>query len=553
VSVLSWPRPVRHLNRFRQVAAVLIRYGFGELVARLPKPVRRGIRSGGTDTRLGLGERLRSAFEELGPTFIKLGQFLASRPLAIPPDVAAALARLEDAVPPADARSVFALLEREWHGAPDPRPDVTAVPFAAASLACAYAARLPDGRDVVVKVQRPKIDQIVRTDLEILADLAAWAERNLPELRVLSPVRTVEQLRHSLGRELDFAREARHIEIFRHNFHDHPSVHIPEVIWPFTTGRVLTTTYVEGIKISDLDGLRREGYDLAEVARVGGALLFEQIFERGFYHADPHPGNIFVMPGPRIAYIDFGLVGYLTGSIKRHLASLLAAAVSRDARRMVRAFEEIGALPQRADRIALEHDLTEFIYRYHQVPLAQVSLQGVLSDLYWVVDRHHLQLRPELLLLLKTLSQYDRLARALDPQWDLVEQLRPYADKLSSAALDLGALPGDLLEGGGELRRWLTELPFELRQFLRQLRRGELSLEIRSDLMNDLTAELDRASNRISFALLVAGLAVGSALLLRLDVGWKVFGLSVLGLVGLTFAGFLCVSLLIGILRSGRL
>ena len=553
MSVLSWPRPIRHLNRFRQVAAVLIRYGFGELVARLPKPVRRGIPLGGGDTRLGLGDRLRRSFEELGPTFIKLGQFLASRPLAIPPDVAAALARLEDAVPPADPDLTSALLEREWRDVPHPRPEVESVPFAAASLACAYAARLPDGREVVVKVQRPRIEQIVRTDLEILSDLAAWAERNLPELKAFSPIRTIEQLKHSLGRELDFAREARHIEIFRHNFQEHPSVYLPEVIWPYTTSRVLTTTYIKGIKISDLEGLRRAGYDTAEIARIGGALLFEQVFDRGFYHADPHPGNIFIMPGPRIAYIDFGLVGYLTGSIKRHLAQLLAAAVSRDARRMVRAFEEVGALLPNTDRIALEHDLNEFIYRYHQVPLSQVSLQGVLGDLYWIVDRHRMQMRPELLLLLKTLSQYDRLARTLDPQWDLVEHLRPYAEKLKGAALDLGTLPGDLLEGGGELRRWMTELPSDLRLFLRQIRKGELSLEIRSDLMRDLTAELDRASNRISFALLVAGLVVGSALLLRLEVGWKVFGLSFLGLIGLAFAGFLCISLLIGILRSGRL
>jgi ubiquinone biosynthesis protein len=523
------------------------------MVARLPRPVRRGIPADQDGSRQNLGDRLCRTFEELGPTFIKLGQFLASRPLDIPPPVALALARLEDRVPPADPESVRALLEREWRAAPAPLPVLDFEAFAAASLASVYAARLSGGEQVVVKVQRPGIERIVRTDLEILADMAAWSERNLPELAPLHPRRLVGQLDAALRRELDFAREARHIEIFRRNFEGHESVVLPTVNWSYTTTRVLVTSMIDGVKISDVEALKRHGYDPALVARLGGDVLFQQIFEHGFYHADPHPGNIFIVPGPRIAYVDFGLVGYLTGSLRRHLALLLAAAVGRDAGRMVRAFEEVGAVGRNADRIALEHDLNEFIYRYHQVPLSRLHLAGVLGDLYWIVEHHRLSLRPELMLLLKTLSQYDRLARTLDPEWDLVKQIRPYAHRLTAAAVDFRALGGELLESGAELRRWLTELPFDLRQLVGDIRRGELSFQVHSDVMGDLTRELDRASNRVSFALLVAGLVVGSALLLRLEVGLKIFGLSALGLAGLVFAGFLGISLLVGILRSGRL
>jgi ubiquinone biosynthesis protein len=535
------------------VAAVLIRYGFGELVSRLPAPLRRGTATAAVDPTLGIGERLRRSFESLGPTFMKLGQFLAGRPLAIPPFVAVALSRLEDSVPPVPFEQIAQVLEREWRDAPRPLPEMQHVPFAAASLAEAFDARLPDGRRVVVKVQRPNIEQTIRTDLEILTDLAAWAERNLPELAPFQPSRTVAQLTYALRRELDFTREARHIELFRNNFRDSQTVLLPDVAWAYTTNRVLTATRVDGIKISDVEALRSAGYDLREIVRLGSQALFEQIFVHGFYHADPHPGNIFVAPGPKIAFVDFGLVGYLTGTAKRHLADVVGAAVARDPKRIVRALEEVESLPPEADTLALEHDLNEFMYRYHQVPLNKLSVGGVLTDLYWIVERHQVRLRPELMLLLKTLSQYDRIARLLDPEYDLVESIKPFGRKLLASDWDLESLRRDALQAGSELRPWLTELPYGLRQLLRQVRRGGLSLRFTSNMMESLTEELDRASNRVSFALLVAGLVVGSALLLRLEVGWKLFGLSVFGLAGLVFAGFLGVSLLIGILRSGRL
>lgn len=532
---------------------MLVRYGFGEMLSRLPAPLRRGSVPEEVDPALGVGERLRAAFETLGPTFIKLGQFLAARPLAIPPSVAVALSRLEDAVPPVPWEQISGVLEREWRSAPDPRPELQHAPFAAASLAEAFDGRLADGRAVVVKVQRPGIERVIQTDVEILTDLAGWAERNLEELRAFQPARTVAQWTLALQRELDFNREARHIELFRNNFRDSDIVVLPEVVWPFTTNRVLTATRIDGIKITDVEALKRAGQDPREIVKLGAKALFEQIFVHGFYHADPHPGNIFVLSGPRIAFVDFGLVGYLTGTTKRHLADLAGAAVAHDPRRMVRVLEEADAVPPDADTAALEHDLNELLYRYRHVPLKQLSLSGFLVELYWIVDRHRLQPRPELLLLLKTLGQYDRIARALDPDWDLVAELTPYGKALMSEAWDGRSIRNEVLQIGSELRPWLTEIPYSLRRLLRQLRKGDLSLHFRSDMMAGLTEELDRASNRVSFALLVAGLVVGSSLLLRLEVGWKIFGLSVIGLAGLAFAGFLGISLLVAILRSGRL
>ncbi len=553
-------RSYKHLGRYRQVVAVLIKYGFGEVLDRmniagyLQVASRKLFAKQPETTTQSWTERIRLALEELGPSFVKMGQIMSTRPFLIPPDLVNELAKLQDQVAPFDFDEVKRTVESELE---QPLEELFAQfgkePIAAASLSQVHRARTHDGVDVAVKVQRPNVRATMEKDLSILRDLATLLERYIPESRQFEPVAVVDELWRSTKKEIDFGAEARNIEVFARNFEGDDRIFIPGIFWELTTSRVLTTEYINGVKISDIDKLRQQGIDPVEVTRVGGELLAKQVFEHGFFHADPHPGNLFALPGNRIAPVDFGMMGKLSRSSLELVADMLVSATSDDTRRLVRVLQNHELLSDNIRVATLEADLALFLQRFHGIPLAKINMRAMMSDAFEILTTHQIKLPPELMMLGKALVTYEEVARGLNPEYNFVKELQPSIERFATRKFEPRSILRDLGSYVVDIRDLMINVPFELRRIMRNLRKGELSIAFQHRGLERLIAELEKASNRIAFALIIASIIVGSSLIMTRNFGWKIYGIPILGLIGFIVAGVLGLWLAIAILRSGKL
>ena len=380
------------LKRYSHIAAVLVRHGFGDLLDRLKARyyVSWGRRTFTKKARefegLSTAERLRLAFEELGPTFIKLAQILSSRPDVLPPEFIEELSKLQDSVAPFPFADAKTLIEAQF-GRPltDLFISIEETPVAAASLAQVHRARTTLGDEVAVKVQRMGVKTIIETDIRILYDLAGLAERHLSESRYFEPVRLVDEFARTIRRELDFVREGRNIDRFRNYFADTPTVYIPKVYWDLTAPQVLTTEYIKGIKISNLERLEAAGLDRKAIAVNGANLILKEIFELHFFHADPHPGNLFVLENNVIAPVDFGMTGAIDEEIAQQMGDIFIAVVEKDVDALVDLLGTIGVTDELEDRSTFKLDLRDLLERYYGVPLQQLDIGHDLRGAY----EHH--------------------------------------------------------------------------------------------------------------------------------------------------------------------
>lgn len=500
--------------RLRQIVETLSRHGLGfvlgatGLESRLP----------GHDRHLpSQAERVRLALEELGPTFMKLGQIASTRPDILSPPYVAELSRLQDAAPPIDGAVVARLIETEL-GAP-PRQLFDAfddVPIAAASIGQAHAAVL-GGVDVVVKVRRPGIVEDVRQDLDILRDLAVLVTRGWERAQDYDVVGIVEEFSETLRAELDYVREARNAERFARMFDADSDVHVPRVFWEATSSRVLTLERIRGIKISDVEALDAAGVDRSRLAVRATGALCTMIFEEGFFHADPHPGNIFVEPSGRLGIIDFGMVGEIDDRLRAQLVRLLLAITRRDPDRMTTAVLAVCGVSSIPDRDALRGELSSLVNRYARRSLGDIPIADVIPEILVILRMHRLHLPRELAVLLKTIVMADGLGKQLDPDFDLMAVLAPYtrrliADDLSPIAVAkrLRAVLLDAVELG-------AEAPDYIRRALDVLERGGFDVHIRTSELEPLLAQVERIGNRVVAGTVAAALISGLGRLVTSD------------------------------------
>jgi len=555
------PRPdltIKNIKRYRAIAGVFVKYGFGEIVDRLN--LRAAFKFGNRILRrkpspdLSLPQRIRMALEELGPTFVKLGQVLSMRPFLIPYDLVVELTKLHDRVAPMSPEKARRAIEdnldcsiEEAFQSLDPDP------VASASLSQVHNAVLHDGTKVVVKIQRPGIKEIINSDMVILKDIALLLEKHIAESRQYEPVGLIDELAKSTRKEINFLYEARNIEIFARNFADDDRIFVPRVFWEFTTRHMLTMERIEGSKITDTEKLLSMGVDPQEVCKAGGVIVFRMIFEHGFFHADPHPGNLFVTKDGKIAPVDYGMMGVLSGSQLNELGDILTAVVSNDAQMLVYSFSRADALPDSVNRQALEAEISEMLVRYHKIPLSRIDMSTLFDEFFDIVHRHGIRVKSEFMLFGKAIVTYEEVARQLYPDYDLIKSAAPFVKKLMLRKMSLSQLTRDMKIGITEMRDFATKVPMELREFSSKLSKGKARFGLDLSGLEKLISELDKSSNRLSFALVIAAIIVGSSLVLTIDIGLKVYGLPVLGLIGYLFAGILGAGLAISILRSGKL
>jgi ubiquinone biosynthesis protein len=554
-------RTYRHMQRYRQILTVLFKYGFGDLVValKIEQYLEIGLQMISSKRRekietLSRAVRVRMVLEELGPTFLKMGQILSTRPDILPVEFMQELSKLQDEVPPFPYSEVQATIQKEFNKSVGQKfSSFDEQPLAAASIGQVHKAKMPDGKNVVVKIQRPGIQRTIKVDLEIMMHLAGLMELHLEGWDIQRPTRIVEEFARTLEKELDYTLEAAHMERFARQFEDEPAVYVPQVYREATTSRVLTMEHISGIKASDIDRLEKEGLDRSEIARQGLILIMKQIFVHGFFHADPHPGNIFVLPDNVICYIDFGMMGRLDLEMRERFADLLMSIVHRDEREATKVLLRLTLSEEEPNYPALQRDTAEFMDKHCYRPLKDVDLGALLHQLLEMATKHRLGVPPDLFLMIKALSTVEGLGRILDPDLDVIEQATPFIKHIQLNRIHPRRIAKDMASSGTDLFHLLKDIPGEVRTILKLARQGKVKIEFEHRGLEPMIAANDRISNRLSFSVVLASLVIGSGLIVLSGIPPKWHEIPVIGLTGFLVAGAMGFWLLISIMRSGRM
>jgi len=508
------------MRRSREVAGVLTRHGLGTLVDQTGLSRFPGLRfrvPAGKEA-LKPAERLRMALGELGVTFTKLGQTLSTRADLLPPDVVEELARLQDAAPPVPAEEVRRVIREDLGSDPETLfAFFDLEPLASASIGQVHAARLADGREVVVKVQRPGVERQIETDLQILTRIAEWAQLHTTFGRDYDFRPLVDEFAYTIRNELDYVREGENADRFRRAFGGDVKVWIPRIHWNLTSARVLTMERITGIKISDIEALDRAGIRRRTVAENAVEIFLHQLLEMGFFHADAHPGNFFVQPDGAIAIVDFGMIGRVTDTLRLRLLRAGLAALHEDAEGLAEELYALGVAGRRADRAAFQRDLDHMIGRYGGWSLKELSAATVMREVTGIAFRHRLQLPSDLALLFRVAAMSEGIGLRLDPDFHYLEFASPFFRESWKAHTALPAAARRAGNAAVEAAELATELPRRSRRLLSRLERGELELNINHEGLENFSQQLHRMANRVSFAVILAasvvalGLALGSS------------------------------------------
>ncbi len=554
-----------NVKRYRKVIGVLIKHGFGDfvehsnLVKSLPFFGRRLIaaearRQAGRLVRHSRWTRVRFVLEELGPAFVKLGQFLSNRPDILPMELCKELAELFDEVTPFDGREARRVVERELNAPVDDvfsyfSPD----PVSSASIAQVHRGRLRNGgAEVAVKVRRPGIQRAIESDLEIMRHIAKLMERFVEGVRALDPLEIVDEFARGIKEEIDFTNEAANIEKFRVLFQRDKRVHVPEVHRDYLTAQLLVMEYVEGVKLSALMSEDNDRYDREAIANNLADLILDQIFEHGFFHADPHPGNIIVLGDSILCFIDFGLMGSLPPRHKALMSSIMIGLVRRDPRRIASAAAKLSERHQIEDKDRFETQIFRLIDHHTSLPLKDVSIGDFFNDLIRIVVDNHLKIPSDLYLMIKALASAEGVTRKLNPDANLIKRVEPSIRRLINESMSPRKLFQDFADTASEYADLLQELPDEIREIIGQFKTRSVKIQFEHKGLEPMLQKHDAICNRIAFSIITASLIIGSSLILHAGIAPIWHGVSLFGVWIFIFSGVLGFLLLIAILRHGR-
>jgi ubiquinone biosynthesis protein len=544
--MISWFGTLRDLSRLREIGRILFRHGLGHVAQRLHLPGGRWWRPhppSPPTIPFSLPQRVRMIFEDLGPTFIKFGQILSIRRDLLPEEYFREFEKLQDAVPPFSYAEVAGLIQEEFgQDVKDIFEELASEPLASASIAQAHLARTKSGQEVIVKVQRPQIRQIILQDLAIMEHLAHLLARRIPELGRYDPIGLVEEFRKTILQELDFRREGRNADRLRRHLHEMPGIVIPQVFWEYSAPRVLTIEYMVG------QGLR-EAVSRSHEERHGIAVhlykaFLKQIFEDGFFHADPHPGNLLFLSNGSVGLLDFGIVGRLSRDRLAGLGTILLAIMEQDVETLLDECIALGLMPMDLDRRTIQYEIEDLLAENLDLPLRDISLGHVLETLFELGRKHRLKVHSNLVLLGKTMMTIEAVIRALDPSFALVEEARWEMERLVRHRLS----PEALFKTGWRTTRQVYQLarrlPQRLERILQHVEEGRVRIELMPGTEAHVLRQWERMWHRAIRGAMVCALIIGSSLLIQAHIGPIVGGLSVAGLLGYGLAVMLGLPLL---------
>ncbi|MCF7971844.1 MAG: ubiquinone biosynthesis protein UbiB [Methylococcaceae bacterium] len=545
----------RDFGRIHEISSILIRYGFGDIVRRLG--VASIVESAGhvlkwqevSDlTHIEPPERVRRALEDMGPTFVKLGQLLATRQDLFPPEWLAEFKKLQDQVKTVPYASLIAQIEEDLGAKPEEIfSEFSSEPLAAASISQVYKARLQTGQAVIVKIRRPGIRSVVEADLRLLAQLADIAEQEVKLLQRYHPKDIAHQFTLSMRRELDLAAECRNAERMMENFHSEPTIVIPKVYWQWTGERINVQEFIDGIPGYNIKAIENAHLDRKLLAKRGAEAILKMILADGFFHADPHPGNCFYLSDNRIAFIDFGMVGRLSEERREQVLQLLKGLIEKDSQRVMKILLQWSPNTIIHNQDSFSLDIDDFIDQYHDMPLKSLNMSDFLNNLGALLRDHQLNLPPDLALLLKAFITLDGLGRLLDPEFNLVATSSPLLQRIFLARYSPEALLKRSRDNLFNLAELLSHFPRDLHRLVKILSQGAFNLKIEIKQPDWLSKELDRSLNRLSVSLVTSALIVGSSIVTTVEGGSS----SLVGLMGFVGAFIGGIWLLLSIFRSG--
>lgn len=566
-------RTYRHVNRYRQILTILFRYGFDNIidVLKIDQYLEVGLQMISRKKRerverLTPQERVRLIFEELGPTFIKFGQILSTRPDLIPLPFIHELEKLQDNVPAFSFSKVQSIIESEFRSGDDlfqpgsdtlecvdhqfqfsgnPFESIEEIPFASASIGQVHRAILKNGEIVAVKIQRPGIRKLISVDLEILLHLATLMERHIEDLSFFKPVKIVEEFATTLEKELDYTLEASSMLRVARQFLYDPGIYIPKVYMDQTTGSILTMEYINGIKISEVETLDANGYDRQLITQRGADFILTQVLEHGFFHGDLHPGNIFVLPNNVLCPVDFGIMGFVDQYSREVFIDIIANTVMQNISQVSRLLLELTDYDEEPNLRALEKDIAGFAGHYFTgSALKDINMGKMLQDIVQIALNHRLRLYPETFLMLRAFTAVEGVAQMIYPGFDMVSHAAPYIRKAKAARFSPSRISDDISRVSTESIKLLQSIPRESLAIIRQLRKGKLILGFDIQGVDKIISAHHQANNRIALSIIIAALLLASSLLLCFNVPPLILGLSLPGTCGLISAciiGFLLI------------
>ncbi|PIS26614.1 MAG: hypothetical protein COT45_00580 [bacterium (Candidatus Stahlbacteria) CG08_land_8_20_14_0_20_40_26] len=504
--MINITKKVLEMRRARQIVGVFVKHGFGYLFERIRKGRRK-------DFERSDAERFRKALEELGPIFIKMGQILSTRIDILPKDYIFELSKLQDETTPLPVEKIKTVIESELRASTGRIFDeFSPLPIASASLAQVHTAS-KDERELVVKIQRPGIWDVIKTDLDIMEDFARSFRNRIRMHTDSDPVEIVREMKKTLLNELDFASEGMNIEKFRRNFSDDERVFFPEVLWNITTPKVLVMKRIKGIKISKINEIEKAGLDRKKIASVGADMYFKQIFKHGFFHADPHPGNIFVTYDGKIAPCDFGMVGKINPHLKEKLRMLLVSVVKKDIDGILGSLFSLGIVPDEK-RNELIDDIYDMLDKYYDIPIGRFNLKMAHEEGFLLLKKYKITLPRNLTLLAKALMEVEALGNLLDPEFDVINHLKPYIREIIKERYSVSGVLDGLSKTGEEYIKFLKNFPQEAGDVLKKAREGKLKFVYEHKGLDNLTSSIDKASVRLGISFIFVALVVSSSILI---------------------------------------
>ena len=540
---------VSEIGRAREIIAVAVKYGFNDWVTKsgMGKYLVSRKRLASIE-KYSKWERMRMAIEELGPTFIKFGQILADRPDVVPEGLREELRKLQDEAVPMPDEEALAEIERELD-----RPvsevfkDFSPTRLASASMAQTYKAVLLTGEEVCVKIRRPGIEKKIAMDLSLMNFFAAKAQKYNPEIEIIDLAGVVKEFGRSITQELDFRNEAANVIRFRHNFSQEPDIYVPRIYKEFTTERLLIEEFIQGIKISDMETLISSGCDPVDLARKGLKLVFMQIFTHGFFHADPHPGNIFVKDGNIVSFIDYGMMGTLRQEHLMFLGRYVLGYINRDAHQITEALLLLSGKRSFNRFKDLEFELSEMLAHYQYLSINEMDFGKVMNESVDILIHYGLKIPPGIYLLVKALITIERVAVTLYPQIDFAKEMQPFAAELIRKQYSARQFAEEVFEAIREYYKLLMEFPSEINEIIYKIKEGKFKTMIEVKGFDPLVEHIDMASNRISIAIVVAALIIGASVMSHYpQTKW-------LGIVIFCIAAVFAFWLLIKLFRRNKL
>jgi ubiquinone biosynthesis protein len=544
----------RLLRRYQQIAQAFSRFGFGELIGRLNLwglfKFKR-LTPQAKEQHQSRAVRFRLMLEHLGPTFIKLGQVLSTRPDLLPEEFVAELGHLQDRVTPMPWDQFRRQLKT-----PEPIERMFAEfdphPIASASIAQVYQAKLKTGERVAVKIIRPGTEKIIADDLAILEHMAGWFQAHIVETRHWNLPAVIDQFRRSVSFELDLHHEGRNADIFRSNFDGDSTLYVPKIYWDYSHRNILTMEFIEGRPITDYFDPAVDFTVRRTLADRGAKAVLKQIFEHGFFHADPHPGNAMILPGQVICFLDFGMFGRLDDQAMDVLARVLHAVVKKDVDRLMKAARDLGVLPDRQNQTELRVAVLDLLEQYHGLPLKHINVPQMLRDIVHLVSRHRLGIRHDFLFLIKALGAVESTGRKLDPDFDMLSHIEPFVRAMLLKRFSPGRVLDNAQRVSEDLSRLARETPEHVLEILRRASSGQMRFDFRHQGLEEPFAQLNRMSDKLVLGIIIGALIIASALMAHAQVGPKLYGYPVVGGVSFLIAAVAGLWIVIDILRSRR-